>query len=461
MLFEFAALALTSGVFGGPTEVFRVPETSSALVIEQVIESPQQTMSLGVTPQGAKPQDTMSLLRRTDLPLSRMTGGALLSGLSTLNNVELHSFAANNPSSLASLLVTPPKAGVVAGWWNTLPTESKVVLTSAAPEIVGNLNGVPYAFRDVANRTFLNQTIDRLTAELENGVGRSQATVLRDRLNTLNEIESALGSAQARPMRELVSLSVGDEPTAAIALGDLDRADYVSYLIPGMFFGVQAQIGEWVDTAAGLYVEQTSWLRLFSEVGSAEANKTVATVAWIGYQTPNLLNVGSLDLADKGRDALTATVQGLQASRGAEQPFVSILAHSYGSTAALMALAQDDLTVDALALVGSPGGPAESVADLNVRGEVFVGEAGWDPIPNSAFFGRDPGAASFGAEKMSVAGGFDHIAHEKLKAATGHNEYFGTGTESLRNLALIGINQGQLVTRGDPADEARTLALLR
>jgi hypothetical protein len=446
MLFEFAALAVTSGVFGGPTEVFRVPETSSPLVIEQVIESPQ---------------DTMSMLRRTQLPLSRMTGGALLSGLSTLNNLELQSFAAGNPSSLASLLVTPPKAGVVAGWWNALPTESKVVLTSSAPEIVGNLNGVPYAFRDIANRTFLNQTIDRLSAELENGVGRSQATALRNQLNTLNEIESALGSAQARPMRELVSLTVGDEPTAAIALGDLDTADYVSYLIPGMFFGVQAQIGEWVDTAAGLYTEQTSWLRLFSEVGSAEAVKTVAAVAWIGYQTPHLLNVGSLDLANEGRDALTATVQGLQASRGAEQPFVSILAHSYGSTAALMALTQDDLTVDALALVGSPGGPAESVADLNVRGEVFVGEADWDPIPNSAFFGRDPGAASFGAQKMSVAGSFDHILQKELNPATGHNEYFGTGTESLRNLALIGIDQGQLVTRGDPADEARTLALLR
>ena len=390
-----------------------------------------------------------------------MTGGALLSGLTTLNNLELRSFAVTNPSSLAGLLVTPPKATVVAGWWKMLPTESKVVLTSSAPEVIGNLNGVPYAFRDVANRAFLNQTIDRLDAELENGIGRSQATTVRNQLSTLREIDSALGAAQARPVRELVSLTVGGEPTAAIVLGDLDHADYVSYLIPGMFFGVQTQIGEWTDTAVRLYEEQTSWLRLFSKVGSAEANKTVATVAWIGYQTPHLLNVGSLDLAHEGRDALTATIQGLQGSRGHEQPFVSILAHSYGSTAALMALAQDDVTVDALAMVGSPGGPAESVDELNVRGQVFVGEAGWDPIPNSAFFGSDPGAAAFGAEKMSVAGSFDPIIQERMQPASGHNEYFAVGTESLRNLALIGIDQGQLVTRGTAADEARTLALLK
>src|SRR5690606_42101369 len=59
-------------------------------------------------------------------------------------------------------------------------------------------------------------------------------------------------------------------------------------------------------------------------------------------------------------------LQGLRAARGVDQPFVSVLAHSYGSTAALLSLAEDDVSVDALAVVGSPGSPARSAAELHV-----------------------------------------------------------------------------------------------
>ena len=121
---------------------------------------------------------------------------------------------------------------------------------------------------------------------------------------------------------------------------------------------------------------------------------------------------------------------------------------------------QEETTVDALAMIGSPGAPAQNVDELNVRGEVFVGEAAWDPIPNSAFFGSDPGSTEFGARVMSVAGTVDVITNRVLAGATGHNEYFSPGTESMRNLALIGIDMGELVTDGSQRDEGRTLALL-
>ena len=114
--------------------------------------------------------------------------------------------------------------------------------------------------------------------------------------------------------------------------------------------------------------------------------------------------------AAAGADVITAHLEAgphihrtLQAIRGADQPYVSVIAHSYGSTAALMALTEYNFEVDALALVGSPGSPAKSVSQLHVRdGNVFVGEAAWDPIPNSAYFGSDPGSASYGAKPMGV-----------------------------------------------------------
>ncbi len=104
------------------------------------------------------------------------------------------------------------------------------------------------------------------------------------------------------------------------------------------------------------------------------------------------------------------------------------------------------MKVDALALMGSPGSDAQSVKQLGVRGgNVFVGEAPMDPIVNSAFFGSDPGSPSYGAKPMGVGGAVDPITHRTLAGSSGHNEYFTAGTECMRNLALIGIDRGDLV----------------
>ncbi len=388
-------------------------------------------------------------------------GIGLLQRLSGLPVAKIAAFAAEHPDAISRVLDDRLNAERVAQWWRSLPAVDRSALAVAVPELVGNLDGIPFADRNAANRAMLKDSIERLEEERA-AAGRSTAATIGYRIEALDEIRRALGPGDADPRRTLVSLRIAEQPTAAIALGDLDRADYVSYLIPGMFFGVRTQIGAWTDTAARLYDEQRSWLRVLSAADDLARQRTVASVAWIGYQTPDLLNVGSLDLARQGRDALARSIDGLKAARGAQQPFVSVLAHSYGSTAALMALSETPTAVDALALVGSPGSPARSVDELHVRaGNVFVGEAGWDPIPNSAFFGSDPGAAEYGARIMSVAGGVDVITNELLAASSGHNAYFEQGTESLRNLALIAIDRGALVTDGSSRDAGRTLAMLQ
>ncbi|MDI2097741.1 alpha/beta hydrolase [Ruicaihuangia caeni] len=370
---------------------------------------------------------------------------------------------AADPRLVDRLLIAPPPAVAVAAWWEGLTAGSRAVLLAGAPHVVGNLDGIPYAARDLANHVALERSVERLQRELT-AAGRSARAGIQQRLDALSAVERALGEPNANPRRSLIALQIPDEgePTAAIALGDLDRADFVSYLVPGMFFGVRTQLVQWTDTAARLYDEQRSWLRVLAEADTNAGRQDVATIAWIGYQTPDLLNVGALDLAREGSAALSRSILGLQTVRADREPHVSVLAHSYGSTAALMALSNGECAVDALALVGSPGGEAASVEDLAVaRGNVFVGEAVWDPIPNSSFFGADPGASGFGARVMSVAGGIDAITNEKLDPSSGHNAYFEPGTESLRNLALIGIGRGGLVTDGTPQDAMRTLALVR
>ena len=256
----------------------------------------------------------------------------------------------------------------------------------------------------------------------------------------------ALAGATPGSPRTLVSLDPTGEGRAVIAVGDLATADYVSYLVPGMFFGVDAQIVAWSDTATALAEEQQEWLRRLDP----DSDATVATIAWIGYQTPTLVNVASMELAREGRDVLTDSLTGLRTARGDDQPYVSILAHSYGSTAALLALEENDVSVDALAMVGSPGSPARSVEELHVTaGNVWVGGAEWDPIPASGAFGSQPMSVEYGAHHFGVDGGFDPLTREQLSGALAHNDYFVCGGESFRNLALIGIGQGRYVLDND------------
>ncbi|MBC7592077.1 MAG: hypothetical protein H7226_13685, partial [Salinibacterium sp.] len=343
-------------------------------------------------------------------------------------------------------------------------------------QLVGKLEGIPGRVRDVANRGQLTSTIRDLELLIMGDTGRSVIENAKQQLKMLRSISDALdgvtatgaaaGSASVvttsdHTRRSLLTLDVTGQGRAAIVLGDLATADYVTYLVPGMFFTIENQMGDWVGAAGRLYDEQLEWLDYFGSSGGSTAGsdrdpKTVATVAWIGYHTPNLTNVGGIQNADEGRDALASAIKGLQSIRSGDEPYVTVVAHSYGSTAALMALTEYDFEVDALALVGSPGSAAKSVAELHVRdANVFVGEAPWDPIPNSAYFGSDPGSASYGAKVLGVTGAADTITGARLLGSSGHNEYFSPGTESMRNFALISIGKGQFVTGGAPVVMAK------
>jgi hypothetical protein len=387
-------------------------------------------------------------------------GGPLLQHLGVLPESSLGAYLRDNPDAVATLLASPPAASDVMVWWNALGADRRAAVRQATPQLVGNLDGIPYGERDLANRTLLTHTMTQLRKTIASDAGRTVIDNAKQQLTMLESISRALGSTKAVPARTLMSLDVVGQGKAAIVLGDLRTADYVSYLVPGMFFTIENQLGDWVDAAARRSDEQLSWLRLFADQKADGAqDKTVATVAWIGYHTPNLTNVGGIQNADEGRDALASTITGLQSLRTGDEPYVSVIAHSYGSTAALMALTEYDFQIDALAMVGSPGSPAKSAAQLHVRnGNVYVGEAAWDPIPNSSYFGSDPGAPSYGAKPLGVAGTVDMITHAVLAASAGHNEYFSPGTESMRNFALIGIDKGEYVTHETSTPLAKSVA---
>lgn len=384
--------------------------------------------------------------------VSASFGAQTLSTLARIPADNLSRYFESRPAAVDQLLAEQPPAQEVELWWGSLDSDRQSALETASPQLIGNLEGVPYAIRDTSNRTMLSQTIFDLTTLMDSDAGRAVRQNAHQQLNMLASISEALDFESTDPHRTLVTLDVSGQGRAAIVLGDLNKADYVSFLVPGMFFTIEGQMSYWVDAANELYSQQQAWLDYFESESVFIHNESVATVAWIGYDTPNLTNVGAIDNANQGRDTLAGAILGLQADRGADQPYISVVAHSYGTTAAMMALSEYSFDIDALALVGSPGSPAESVADLHVRdGNVFVGEAAWDPIPNSSYFGQDPGAESFGAKSLGVSGGFDVIMKQPLTASVGHNEYFTPGSEAMRNFALIGIGRGEFVIpEGEP-----------
>jgi pimeloyl-ACP methyl ester carboxylesterase len=387
-------------------------------------------------------------------PLDRLHGIALLDRLDSLPRGDVRIFLDTHPEAVAELLASPPRAADVAAWWDGAPLSGRGILRSLAPELVGNLEGVPYAARDAANREVLDAAQRQLAERLSGMVGRAERAELETRNHMLDQIEKALRGQG----RRLVSIDVTGDGRAVIAIGDLTRADYVSYLVPGMFFGVDAQIEAWTETAQTLVDDQERWLQKLRPGSDA----TVAAVAWIGYTTPSLVNVASMELAREGQDSLTASLQGLRASRGDDQPYLSVLAHSYGSTAALLSLAEDDVSVDALAVVGSPGSPARSVDELHV-GSVWVGAADWDPIPASGVFGSQPASRAYGAQLFSVAAGDDPLTGAGLGGAVTHNDYFAPGSMSLRNLTLISLGEGEWVVGPDHSrgDFARSFTHIR
>lgn len=375
----------------------------------------------------------------------------------------------DDSASLVAAIGEQVSAGSTATWWAGLGDERRALLAQAAPGVVGNLEGVPYSVRDTANRQFLRHATVAVSARLGSGVGEPDDA---RRLAMLQQVRATLdGATHDVPFagtadRHLVALDTALPGRAAVTVGDLDTADDVSVLVPGMLFTVSDQLVDWTNTAGALHDEQAAWSTLLGQGGPGPV-PTVAVVAWMGYQTPDLTNFYDLRLAQRGAAHLEDALGGLDATRTGHEPRVSVMAHSYGSTTATIALSSGRVSVDSLVLLGSPGSVVPDAGGLAVHGaDVYAAAGSFDPVAGSGFFGADPAAAAFGAVVLHMGGGADTVTGRALAAALGHNDYFRAGTESMRSLALIGLGHGDLVDgrAGDPGQggpETPALALIR
>jgi hypothetical protein len=475
VLFETAVVATLSLSLLGAGAAPVVPDSSGVTLYQDVDQRLNDRQSDGSSAAlWAQLEPRVGTSVDIDLTtVHRLTGANLLVGLGQLPLADLAAFAAAYPAQIDTLLSSPPESTVVTAWWTMLDPTQRASLTTATPRLVGNLDGVPLVQRSRANAAYLRDSLATAREALDGAVDAGERTRLGRQVAMLDQVTAALRRSDGGPKRSLILLDPAGSGRAAIALGNPDTADYIGYLVPGMNYQVEPQMVNWTTVADDLYREQKAVLAERARTGSTAPERrvvtagaqsgplrhtgttaprtagtpSVATIAWIGYEAPDLFSVGGLDRAEAGAEFLETSWSGVRSTRGGDQPFVGVFAHSYGSTVSLLALAKGSVEVDALVVVGSPGSAIQSADRLKVTdGNVFVGKADWDPAVNSAFFGSDPGASSYGARVLGVRGGTDALTGAGLAGSVGHNDYFTPGSESLHNMALIGTDNADLVT---------------
>ena len=366
----------------------------------------------------------------------------------------------------------------VKRWWDSLRPDERERLADGQPERIGNLNGIPVAIRDYANRRVMNQDLDRvrhaasgagvpaetvLAAPAKYGLTQAEVTQYRNAEKVQKGIDV---NARMRPdgsPRYPVFLhtyepdAFGGQGRAAIAIGNPDETDNTTVLVPGT--GNSVRDG---------YFERPDGLNVYQEIQRAAPDKKNSVVLWMGYDAPDSptdTRIAEAGLAREGGSLLAPDVNAFDVTNGDKDSHVTVIGHSYGSTTVADAAAGFGMRTDDVVLVGSPGTDlAKSAADFHLSegGHVYVGAASSDPvthfggkqIPLTPFaptpfdiptpgipvgLGTDPAVDGFGSTRFKAeVPGFNFPFSD-------HSKYFTPGSESLYAIADVTSGSGALL----------------
>jgi hypothetical protein len=210
--------------------------------------------------------------------------------------------------------------------WATGPLAQ---LFAVAPFAIGNMNGLQARDRDEFNRESLRQVIADPNATEEQRDAAEQ---------TQKALERAAQQSPGSTIVQLVALELpanGGERDmrAAISVGDLDTAQDVGVMIPGMNSSVSESIFGLAGNAVNMQDEQLN----------IRNPDTTATVVWMGYESPTELPwdgssyVAEETLAQAGALSLGRFMNGVDFSNASAE--TTIHAHSYATRMASYALA--------------------------------------------------------------------------------------------------------------------------
>ncbi|MBC9714575.1 hypothetical protein H9Y04_18625 [Streptomyces sp. TRM66268-LWL] len=284
-------------------------------------------------------------------------------------------------------------------WWDGLSPAQRDEFLALAPEVIGNLDGIPATARDEANRAHLPMLIDQMEA-----AGGEDAKTM---LTGLRRIEERLHEP-TRPPMFLLGVGAEGNGRAIVSFGDPDKARNVSAYVPGLGTKLDEEFANGtVDRA------------LHTAVGARRYDPSSASIVWLGYDAPQTSpgdlvsgeSVMSEAQAAKGAPAYNEFMAGVSATNRNADPHVTAVGHSYGSlTVGLAAQREGGIPgADDIVLVGSPGTSADKASDLNVGKDHGGPLVSWafgdlaDQGDDNVWFGKDPASETFGAQRFLQA----------------------------------------------------------
>ena len=369
-----------AGIHAGEKGSVRLPSLNSAAETERLAAS-------GV-PVGVAVAITGKV---TASMLAELPAEAKLLWLETHSAAEINAAVKKDPSLAQEFWNAPPGATDVAAWWAGLSdSEKDALIAGAGGAIIGNLGGVPYSARGAANKNQLvadyasaqadearlKKELKGVPEYLESGAGlipnprydelKSKYDKAKARCGELDDISLSFAGVKAKDLakseagdtaksggRSLIDFNFGVEPPlAAVAVGDMDTAQKVTYAVPGMgtvITGSGKAAQGWATAAQNVYTQESQ--------PAVDGGSSHAVVAWIGYHAPGTGGELLTARADAGAPRLANELDALQETRTAAGDPVSaqVLAHSYGTTLVSNALTKTTHAVSSVVLVGSAG----------------------------------------------------------------------------------------------------------
>ncbi|MFE0251999.1 alpha/beta hydrolase [Streptomyces sp. NPDC059010] len=281
-------------------------------------------------------------------------------------------------------------------WWDSLTQEQREEYLAVYPGVIGNLDGVPAAARDEANRENIQLLIGKLS-----GRDDEESKTMLDGLKSIDH-QLRHPDPDSPPM---YLLGIGDEGNgrAIVSYGNPDASKNVSAYVPGL--------GTALD---GDFAKNDLKRAKDTAIDAQKYDPSSASIVWLGYDAPQLpaselrhnADVALMNNAKVGATAYNAFMAGISATNEHDDLHTTAIGHSYGSLTVGQAAQRDGGIpgADDIILVGSPGTGADKAGDLNVgKDHVFVGAAANDPVtmlPNH----REAGGLAVGSYVGGVTG---------------------------------------------------------
>ncbi|MFJ8696115.1 alpha/beta hydrolase [Streptomyces roseolilacinus] len=325
----------------------------------------------------------------------------------------------------------------VAAFFSSLRPAQRVRLAEEHPLVVGNLAGVPVALRYRANRHALRRAL--AVERVRVADRRLSAEGHREAVRRAHRFSSLMSGG-----RQILAFDPSGQGRVAEVFGDLDHAERVSVVVPG----VDTHLLTFQKTARRYTAPYGMAESLYSAEREAAPGVRTAVIAWADYTAPTGVGMDAATgrLAAEGSLRLVSLVSALPGTSR-----VSLFCHSYGSVVCGLAAHRLPGRVTDIAVAGSPGMRARSAAALGTRARVWAMRDVDDWIADVPYLdvgglghGADPVAPEFGARLLSAEG------------AAGHAGYFVPDTDSLRNFAEIGVGAYGSVRCADAADTCRS-----